>query len=149
MMDLKEKISVDLKNSMKSGDAKIRQVLRMLNSDIKNFEIDKKTEATDDEILGIIKKNVKSRKDSIEQYTKGNRQDLAEKENEELLILEKYMPVQMTEDEIRKIVQTVIQKLEEINPSDFGKIIGMSVKETKGMADGNIVSRIVKEELNK
>ncbi|MCK5332433.1 GatB/YqeY domain-containing protein [Candidatus Parcubacteria bacterium] len=148
-MDLKEKISVDLKNSMKSGDAKIRQVLRMLNSDIKNFEIDKKTEATDDEILGIIKKNVKSRKDSIEQYTKGNRQDLAEKENEELLILEKYMPVQMTEDEIRKIVQTVIQKLEEINPSDFGKIIGMSVKETKGMADGNIVSRIVKEELNK
>ena len=148
-MDIKERISVDLKNSMKSGNAKIREVLRMLNSDIKNFEIDKKAEATNDEILVIVKKSVKRRKDSIEQYTKGNRNDLAEKENEELLILEKYMPEQMSEDEIRGIVQKVILGFGEVNPSDFGKIIGMSVKETKGMADGNVISKIVKEELNK
>ncbi|MCK5412977.1 MAG: GatB/YqeY domain-containing protein [Candidatus Pacebacteria bacterium] len=148
-MNLKEKINSDLKDSMKSGDAKVRGVLRMLNSDIKNFEIEKKTEASDDDILGIVKRNVKKRKDSIEQYTKGDRKDLVEKENEELLVLEKYMPEQMSEDEVRRIVQKVIQEFGEVSPSDFGKIIGMSVKETKGMADGSVVSKIVKEELNK
>ncbi|MCK4918941.1 MAG: GatB/YqeY domain-containing protein [Candidatus Pacebacteria bacterium] len=148
-MNLKEKINSDLKDSMKSGDAKVRGVLRMLNSDIKNFEIEKKTEASDNDILGIVKRNVKKRKDSIEQYIKGNRKDLVEIENEELLVLEKYMPEQMSEDEVRRIVQKVIQGFGEVNPSDFGKIIGMSVKEIKGMADGGVVSRIVKEELNR
>ncbi|MCK5490940.1 MAG: GatB/YqeY domain-containing protein [Candidatus Pacebacteria bacterium] len=147
-MNLKEKINSSLKDSMKSGDVKVRGVLRMLNSDIKNFEIEKKMEVNDDDILAIVKKNVKRRKDSIEQYTMGGRKDLAENENEELLILEKYMPEQMGEDQIREIVQNVIKQFGEASPSDFGKIIGMSVKETKGLVDGNVISRIVKEELN-
>ena len=148
-MDLKEKINSDLKDYMKSGDVKIRGVLRMLNSDIKNFEIEKKVEAKDDDIFVIVKKNVKRRKDSIEQYTNGDRKDLAENENEELLVLEKYMPEQMSEDQVREIVQSVIKQFGKVNPSDFGKIIGMSVKEIKGMSDGNVISGIVKEELSK
>ena len=146
-MDLKEQIKNDLKNSMKSGDNIIRGVLRMLFSDIKNVEINEREEINDEKIIEIIKKNIKSRKDSIEQYTKGNREDLANQEKVELEILEKYMPEQMGEDEVRKIVINIISKSEALTASDFGKIMGAVMKEIGNKADGNIVSRVVREEL--
>ena len=146
-MDLKEQIENDLKNSMKSGDNIIRGVLRMLFSDIKNVEINERKEINDEKIIEIIKKNIKSRKDSIEQYTKGNREDLANQEKNELEILEKYMPEQMSEDEVRKIVVNIISKSEAVSASDFGKIMGAVMKEIGNKADGNLVGGIVKEEL--
>ena len=146
-MDLRDKIKNDLKDAMKSGDNVTRDVLRMLNSDIKNVEIDLKKELADDDVVKIIKRNIKSRKDSIEQYKKGNREDLAVQEEKELKILEKYMPEQMNEEEIRKIVIDIIKKSEASGASDFGKVMGVVMRETKGIADGNVVSRIVKEEL--
>ncbi len=154
-MNLKKKINDDLKNSMKSGDTTTRGVLRLLNSDIKNLEIEKSEEISENEIIEIIKKNIKRRKDSIEQYKNGNREDLADKEKEELTILEKYMPEQMSEEEIRRIVINVIKKSEmsstpdsqSMSRTNFGKIMGLVMKETKGMADGNTVSEIVKKEL--
>ena len=146
-MNLKKRINNDLKDSMRSGDKTTRDVLRLLNSDIKNLEIEKSGEINEDEIIGIIKRNIKRRKDSIEQYEKGNREDLAVQEKKELKILEKYMPEQMSEEEIKKIVIDVIKKSEASGASGFGKVIGIVMKETKGMADGNMVSRIIKEEL--
>lgn len=146
-MDLRDKIKNDLKDAMKSGDNVTRDVLRMLNSDIKNVEIDLKKELADDDVVKIIKRNIKSRKDSIEQYKKGNREDLAVQEEKELKILEKYMPEQMSEEKIRKIVIDIIKKSEASGASDFGKVMGMAMKETGGNVDGNVVSRIVKEEL--
>ena len=95
----------------------------------------------------IIKKNIKSRKDSIEQYTKGNRTDLADQEKAELEILEKYMPAQMGEDEVRKIVLDVISKSEAVSTSDFGRIMGAVMKEVGNKADGGLVGKVVKEEL--
>jgi len=148
-MTLKEKIKSDLKDTMKSGDVVARGVLRLLGSDIKNEEIAQKKELADDDVLKIIKKGIKTRKESIEQYKAGRRKDLAEQEEKELKILEKYMPEQMGEDEVRKIVSDIVEKLENVNASDFGKVMGATMKEIGGNADGNVVSRIVKEELEK
>ena len=146
-MNLKEQIENDLKSSMKSGDNTVRGVLRMLFSDLKNVEINERKEISDEKIIEIIKKNIKSRKDSVEQYTKGNRKDLASQEEKELEILEKYMPEQMGEDEVRKIVLDVINKSEAVSASDFGRIMGAVMKEIGGNVDGNLVGRVVKEEL--
>lgn len=148
-MNLRDKIKNDLKDAMKSGDNTTRDVLRALNSDFKNLEIDSKKELKDADIVKIIKKNLKSRKDSIEQYKKGNREDLVIQEENELNILEKYMPEQMGEEEIRKIVIDIINESEAINASDFGRVMGMAMKEAGGNVDGNIVSELVKKELNK
>ena len=146
-MNLKEQIKDDLKSSMKSGDSFTRGVLRMLSSDFKNLEIDKKKELTDEDAVEIVKKNIKSRKDCIEQYTKGNREDLANQEKKELEILKKYMPEQMGEEEIRKIVIDIIKKSGASNASDFGKVMGAVMKEIGSGADGGVVNKVVREEL--
>ncbi len=146
-MNLKEKIKNNLKDAMKSGDNITRGVLRLLSSDIKNEEIKQKKESADDDVLKIIKRNIKNRKESIEQYKTGGRKDLAEQEKKELEILEKYMPEQIGKDEIRKTVSGVIEKLGEVSTSDFGKVMGMAMKEIGGNVDGNAVSEIVREEL--
>lgn len=146
-MSLKKQIKSDLEDSMKSGDNIVRGVLRMLFSDIKNAEINERKEINDEKIVEIVKKNIKSRRDSIEQYIKGNREDLAGQEEKELKILEKYMPEQISEEEIRKVVINIIEKSEVSSASDFGKVMGMVMKEIGNKADGNVVGKIVKEEL--
>ena len=148
-MTLKEKIKSDLKDAMKSGDSVVRGVLRLLSSDIKNEEISLKKELADDDVLKILKKDIKRHKESIEQYKTGGREDLAEQEEKELEILEKYMPEQMGEDEIRKIVSDVIKKTGAAGASDFGKVMGMAMKEAGSGADGSLVGKIVKEKLEK
>ena len=148
-MSLKEKIKSDLKDAMKSGDSVVRGVLRLLSSDIKNEEISLKKELADDDVLKILKKDIKRHKESIEQYKTGGREDLAEQEEKELEILEKYMPEQMGEAEIRKIVSDAIKKTGAVDVSDFGKVMGMAMKEIGGNVDGNVVGKIVKEKLGK
>ena len=149
IMNLKEKIKNNLKDAMKSGNNITRGVLRLLSSDIKNEEIKQKKELADDDILKIIKRNIKNRKESIEQYRTGGRKDLAEQEEKELEILEKYMPEQISENEIRKIVIGAIKKTGTADASDFGKVMGVAMKEIGGNVDGSVVSGIVKEELGK
>ncbi|MDF1498016.1 MAG: GatB/YqeY domain-containing protein [Patescibacteria group bacterium] len=147
-MTFKETINNDLKISIKGGDNVTRGVLRFLNSDIKNAEIEKGGEAGDKEIIEIIKRSLKRRKDSILQYEKGNRFDLADKEKEELAILEKYMPEQMSEEEIKRMVTDVIKELGASNSSEFGKVMSLVMSRSEGLADGNVVSMVVKKELN-
>jgi uncharacterized protein len=149
-MALKEKIVKDLKDAMLSGDTAKRDTLRLLDSAIKNAEIEKKKKEVglnDEEILEVIRRSIKQRQDSINQFTQGGRADLAEKEKIELDILMPYLPAQLSEDEIRKVVKETIAAVGATGSSDMGKVMGQAMGKLKGQADGNIVRKIVGEEL--
>jgi len=149
-MNLKEKIISDIREAMKSGDTVKRDTLRFLDSAIKNFEIEKKKQEiglSDEEILEVIGRSVKQRQDSIRQFNEGGRTDLVAKEQAELDILVPYLPEQLSEDEIRKVVKEIISTSGEVSASDMGKIMGQAMGKLKGKADGNIVRKIVGEEL--
>ena len=152
-MSLALKINQDFLTAFKNKQATVVSVLRMLKAALTNKEIEKKMpkgqNLPDEEVVAVIKSEIKKRKDSIEAYGAGQRADLIEKEEAELKILEKYLPEQMSEEEIKKIVLETISEIKPAGPADFGKVMGQVVKKTKNQADGQIVSRIVKEELNK
>lgn len=148
-MELKELIKNDLNASVKSGDKITRDVLRLLNSDIKNKEIELRKKLNEDEIINVIKSSAKKRRDSIEQFAKGGRADLVSKEKEELAVLEKYMPEQMSKKEVSALVEETIKELGASNVSDFGKVMKEVMQKAKGMADGKMVSGIAREELMK
>jgi hypothetical protein len=144
---LKEKIFEDLKKSMKERNEIKTRVLRLLNSAIKNFEVEKMDKATDEDIEKIILKEMKKRQESIEAYKNANREDLALEEEKELEILKEYAPKMLSEEEIREIIKKTI---EEINatPKDFGKVMKEVMAKVKGKADGSMVSKVVKEILS-
>lgn len=146
-MELESKIKEDLKEAMRKGDSVTRDVLRMLTSDIKNEAMKVRKELEDKDVLGVVRKNIKSRKDSIEQFVNGGREDLADKERDELAILEKYQPEQMSEDEIRSAVKKAIENLDEKDAKNFGLVMKESMKAVEDRADGALVGKIVKETL--
>jgi hypothetical protein len=148
-MALKRKIKDDLDSSVKSGNSITRDVLRLLSSDIKNAEIEKHRELSDEEVTEVIKRNIKKRKDSIEQYKNGGRKDLADREEKELKVLEKYMLKQMDRKEIENLVEKIITDIGASGASDFGRVMGMVMKEIGSKADGNIVRDVVKGKLDK
>ena len=146
-MTLQQKIQQNLKNALKAKDAITLSVLRMLSSAIMNEAMAKRKKdkvLNDEEILQVIARQIKQRKDSIEQYKKGERHDLAKNEELEMKILEKYMPEQISQDEIRKTVQKIIDS----GLSDFGPLMGKIMAELKGKADGAIVKKIVEQMIN-
>jgi uncharacterized protein YqeY len=147
---LKQQIRDDLKKSMKEGDAVKRDALRMLDSMIKNTEIEKlkKEEGlSDEEVQVVIARAIKQRRDSVEQYNAGGRQDLAEKEAKEIEILSAYMPEQLSSDKVREIVKSVISETGASSKADMGKVMGQAMNRLKGQVDGNVVKKIVEEEL--
>jgi len=151
-MKLKEKITSDLKGAMKAGDVLRRDTLRMLDSAIKNVEIEKKKRETgleEEEVLEVVSRAVKQRQDSIKQYEDGGRPELAQKEKEELDILMEYMPEQLDDDAIRSAVTEIIAATGAASASDMGKVMGAVMAKVKGQADGNKVRQIVSEELEK
>ncbi|ANQ54104.1 glutamyl-tRNA amidotransferase [Thermosipho sp. 1063] len=139
---LKEKLLNDLKTAMKEKDQIKLRVIRLLNSAIKNFEVEKRKEATDEEIGKIVLKEIKKRQESIEAYKNAGREDLAKEEEKELEILKIYAPKMLSEEEIKNIVQEIISSIEEKN---FGKIMKETMAKLKGKADGALVSKVVKE----
>ena len=145
---MKNKIIEDIKSAMKSQDKVALAVVRMLKSDIQMAELNKKSELTDDEIVSIVSKQIKMRKDSIKEFEKGNRNDLIEQSEQEIKILEKYLPEQLTEEEVTDIINNVFSKVNPISSSDMGKIMGALTPLVKGKADMGIVSKIVKEKLS-
>lgn len=147
---LKQKIQDDLKSAMKAGDAPKRDTLRMIDSMIKNTEIEKmKREKglTDEEVQEVIARGIKQRKDSVAQYEAGGRPELAEKEKAEIEILLSYMPKQMSEEEVRNVVKEIIVQTGASTKADMGKVMGEAMGKLKGKADGNLVKKIVEEEL--
>lgn len=142
-----EKITKDLTDAMKSRDNFKLSVLRMLKSNLKNEEINKKGELTDEEVLTVIKKQVKMRKDSKEEYTNYNRLDLAEALEKEMEILSVYLPKELTKEEIESIIDELIIELKPEGIKEMGKII-KAVKDKCGVsADMQLVSSLVKEKL--
>lgn len=148
---LKQQLQEELKQSMLAKEELKKSVLRMLLSAITYFEIQKGGagyEANDEDVLSVVDKQVKQRKDSIEQFEKAGRHDLADKEKQEMALLEKYLPEQMSEDDIRSLVKEAISQTGATSPQDMGKVMGALMPNTKGKADGSVVSRIVKEMLS-
>ncbi|MDO8584271.1 MAG: GatB/YqeY domain-containing protein [bacterium] len=139
---LKEKLQEDLKAAMKAGDAEKRDVLRMLSSAIKNKEIDKRIELTDEQALDVIASEVKKRKESVVQFTAGNRPELATKEEAEIKILAIYLPEQLGEEELKKIVTETLAGMDK---SDVGGAMKAVMAKVKGKADGALVSKLVKD----
>lgn len=151
-MTLKEKIISDLKEAMKAGDTKKRDTLRLLDSAVKNTEIEKKKRETglsDEEVLEVISRAVKQRQDSIKQFEEGGRPELAEGEKEELAILMPYLPEQLSEEKIRQVVEETIFQMEAKSSADLGKVMGSVMGKLKGRADGNLVRIIANEILSK
>lgn len=148
---LKQKLKEELKQSMLARDEIKTSTLRMLLSAINYYEIQKRGagyEATDEDVISVIQKEVKQRKDSIEQFRSGGRVDLAQKEQKELEILQKYLPQQLDEDEISEIVDEAIRQTGSTSPQDIGKVMGIVMPKIKGKADGAVVSKIVQERLS-
>ena len=141
-------IYTDLKLAMKNKDVLKVSVLRMLIAAFNNEAINlmKKDEGlSDEEAIKVLKKEAKKRKDSIEQFTAGNRPELAKKENEELKILSVYLPAEMSEEDLKKIVAEVIAEMGEVSPSQFGMVMKAVMAKTAGKADGGMASKVVKE----
>ena len=132
---------------MLAKDNGTRNTLRMLISEIKRYEIDNRVEADDAVVLTTLKKMIKQRKDSIEQFDKGGRADLSEIEKNELLVLDKYMPEMMSEDAINELVTKTISELYASGPQDMGKVMGHLKVSIGDSADMGLVSKIVKEKL--
>jgi uncharacterized protein YqeY len=147
----KQQLQQQLKESMLARNELKTSVLRMLLSAINYYEINKGGagyEATDEDVMTVLQSQAKQRKDSIEQFKNANRQELVDKETKELEILQTYLPAQMSEDEIKKIVQETIAAVGAKSPADLGKVMGALMPKTKGKADGGLVSKIVKESLS-
>ncbi|MBU4142437.1 GatB/YqeY domain-containing protein [Patescibacteria group bacterium] len=163
---LKEKINQDFKDAFKAKEELKVSVLRLLSSSLKNKEVEKRTKLVksgaqdeaalvkesqllDEEVLAVIGTEVKRRKDSIEQYKTGGRPELAAQEEAELAILAVYLPEQMGEETVRKIVAESIKESGAAGAQDLGKVMKVLMPHVKGKADGNLVNRIVREELGR
>ena len=142
-MSIKETLGTQLKDAMRNKDASKRTVIRTLMSAIKNAEIDSQSELDDDGIIIVFTKQAQQRKDSIEAYQKAERQDLVDNEKAELDFISQFLPAQMSEEEIQKLVDKVINELNATNPSDMGKVMGKLMPQIKGKADGKLVNSIV------
>ena len=145
---MKQKILNDLKNAMKNQNKELLSVIRMVKGAIQMEEIKAKKELTDDDIALVIGKQIKTRKESIEEFKKGNREDLISKTTEEIKVLEKYMPEQLSIEEIDAIVTRAISELGASISSDMGKVMGKVTPLLKGKADMGLVSKLVKDKLN-
>ena len=142
-----DEIKEQLKASMKKGDKKNVLAIRNILEKIKNVQVDSKEELKENQIVKIIAKHAKQLRESIVQFKNGDRLDLAEKEQEELKIAEQFLPAQLSKNEVKDIVMNVIQDLNATQMSDMGKVMKAVIDQTKGNADGKLISTLVRESL--
>ena len=147
-MSIKDTLTNDMKEAMKAKEKDRLAVIRMVRGAIKQIEIDSKKELDDEAVIGVISKDVKMRKDSVEEFKKGGREDLVAKTEAEIAVLMPYLPQQLSEDEIRSLVQAAVEQVGASSPKDMGKVMGVLMPKVKGRADGKLVNTIVKEALN-
>jgi uncharacterized protein YqeY len=143
-MGLKEQILQDIKEAMKAKDTKRRDALRLLTSAIKQIEVDERKELSDAEVIKIIQKQVKQRKDSIAQYKEANRDDLVAKEEEEVAYYETYLPKQLTDTQLQEALKKIIEKCGATSMKDMGKVMAIATKELATQADGKRINQMVK-----
>lgn len=147
--NLKQRLTDDLKQAMRGGDTVKRSTLRLLIASIHNAEIAKRAALDDAGILGIIAKEVRQRQESIESFKQGNRQDLVDKEEAEMAVLQGYLPQQMTREEIVEAARRVIAEVGAQGPADKGKVMSKIIAQLKGRADGREINEVVTELLQK
>ena len=145
---MRERILNDLKTAMKNQDKDTLKVIRMVKGSMQLEEIKLKHELTDDEVIGIISKEIKTRRDSIKEFAKGNRQDLVEETEKEISVLEKYLPRQLTSDEVDNIIDDAFKSIDVKGMQDMGKIMGIVSPKVKGRADLGEVSSKIKTRLS-
>ena len=145
---LKEKLLEELKKAMKEKNINRKNVIQMVRAAILQVEKDKQVELNDDEILSIIAKESKKRKDSISDYEKGGRQDLVEQINEEIQVLSEFLPKQLTAEELEEKIKIIIEKVGATTIKDMGKVMKMAKEELGATADGKAISETVKKLLN-
>jgi hypothetical protein len=146
-MGLKERLTEDSKAALRSGDKLRLSTVRMLLSEIKNAEIAEHGEITEEETLQLASREARKRKEAIAEFSKGGRQDLVDKETYELSVLQEYLPEQMSEDDVKKVVADTIQEVGATSPSDLGKVMGKLMQKVKGKADGKLINQLVREML--
>ena len=145
---MREKILNDLKTAMKNQDKDTLKVIRMVKGSMRLEEINLKRELSDNEVIDIISKEIKTRNDSIKEFAKQNRIDLVEETEKEIKILEKYLPEQLTIEEVDSIIEDAINSIEVKGMQDMGKIMGIISPKVRGRADLGMVSSKVKEKLS-
>ena len=148
-MSFLQKLDDDLKTAMKTSDAVKVSVLRMTKAALKNKQIDKQDALSDDDILSVLSSLSKQRKESIEQFLKGGREDLADKERRELSVLQEYLPKELTQEELDRIITEAIRESSAESLKDIGNVMRLVIPRTKGAADGKIVNQRVRDLLEK
>lgn len=146
-MGLKQDLMQELKKAMQNKDVLKKETITMLRAAILQIEKDNLKELTDSEIQTVVAKEVKKRKEAIPEYEKGSREDIVETLKKEIEILSKYLPEQLTEEEVRKLVEEAVKATEATSMKDMGKVMANLREKTQGKADGKLVSDLVKEKL--
>ncbi|RXI99398.1 GatB/YqeY domain-containing protein [Anaerobacillus alkaliphilus] len=147
-MNLLDRLTVDMKEAMKNKEKQRLSVIRMVKSALQNEAIKLQKELTEDEALTVLNRELKQRKDSLHEFEKANREDLAEKVREEVVILTDYMPKQLSEDEVATIVQETIEEVGAASKADMGKVMSAIMPKVKGKTDGSVVNRLVQQFLS-
>lgn len=147
-MSLAERLQQDMKSALKNKEKEKLSTIRMVRAAIKKAEIDHKGPLNDEQIIEVIMREVKQRKDAVQEYEKAGRHDLVEKEKEELQILETYLPEPLTEEELTEIIQETIQQLGVTSKKEIGKVMKTVLPKVKGRAEGKAVNQIVQKLLS-
>lgn len=143
-MNLRDKINQDVKDAMKAKDNKRRDALRLLTSAFKQIEVDERRELNDDDIIKIIQSQVKRRDDAASQYKEAGREDLMQKELDEIAYYKEYLPAQLSDEELSLALQEIITKVGAATVKDIGKVMGAASKELSGKADGKRINECAK-----
>jgi uncharacterized protein YqeY len=146
-MSLNEKLQEDLKSSMRNKDAVKKSVVTLIRASIKQYEVDNRVELSDDEIIDLIAKQLKQRRDSLVEFKKANRDDLVSETESEIEVLKEYLPQQLSEEELNEIVIATISEVEATSMKDMGKIMSAIKPKVKGRADGKLINELVKKNL--
>ena len=146
-MSIKDLLTEDMKQAMKDKESgKLRlSVIRMARANIKNIEIDEKRELNDDDVLAVLMKEVKMRQDSLEEFTKAGREELVEQAKQEIAILRKYLPEQLSDEELKALVEEAVAETGAAGPKDMGKVMAALMPKTRGRADGKRINTMVRE----
>ena len=147
-MEIQNRLSEDLKTAMKAKEKIKVGTIRMVRAQLKDFQIAKGDELNEEDEISVLINAAKKRKEALELYEKSDRQDLIEQEKQELEIISAYLPAQLSKEEVEKVVLKVIEEVGASSPQDLGKVMGATMKDLKGKADGKMVQEIVREKLS-
>lgn len=147
-MTLREKINTAVKEAMKAKNAKKRDALRLLTAAFKQVEVDERRELSDEDVIKIITKQIKSRDDAAQQYKNANREDLMQQELDEISYYKEYLPTQLNDDELKFILEEIIKRVNATSMKDMGKIMGVASKELSGKANGKRINETIKSILS-